>query len=564
MPHSAKNPTATPEVFDEHRAEMGQAKTRLWMTAVSIFYIALRWFAGGTVIPGPGDTGFLMIPMPDHVAVHLILFFCAYAFVGFALLMLIQRYPGHFKMRRLFAMLSDFSALTYTMYVGENPMMIFYALILWVSVGNGMRFGLRYLVIAAVLAQLSLLSLIITSPFWQSRIDVIFTFSITALALPTYSVILLRHTSAARDAALAAMQSKSRFLAQASHDLRQPIHSVGYYLDVLRTTRNESERRQLIDRIERAIGSVARLFKSLLDISRVDSGTIKVVTETVSLNAMLADIVQQNEQHAVWNNVDLRYVPTSLQVRADPALLATMVQNLVSNAIKYGRGSQVLLGVRRSGTTACLEIHDQGIGIEADHLPHIFEEFYRAHEAGDRDTDGVGLGLAIVNRLAQLSHFDVAIESQRHKGTTARLSGIPLVSRRTNYSPATTINAQKPLDSLRLILIEDDMDVLDATQSLLGQWGCDVQAFSSTPSNVNAADVIIADFDLGSGQLGTDAIRSIRQQLGQQIPAILMTGHSGRRIEQEVERLDVLLLAKPVQPAMLRSVLSSIRSRGRG
>ncbi|MBK8374671.1 ATP-binding response regulator [Sphingorhabdus sp.] len=368
----------------------------------------------------------------------------------------------------------------------------------------------------------------------------------------------------AQDTAQAALQSKSRFLAQASHDLRQPIHSVGFYLDILRTTGTEIERNQLIDRIERAIGSVSRLFKSLLDISRVDSGTIEVVAETIALDAMLADIVQQNEQHAYWNNVELRYLPTRFKVRADPTLLATMVQNLVSNAIKYSHGAKVLVGARRKGDSIAIEIYDQGIGIDANHLPHIFEEFYRAHEAGDRDAEGVGLGLAIVARLALLSGFEVTVNSQRNKGTMARISGIPVSARQIASAPVIDGWIAKPLDKFRVILIEDDQDVLDATRTLLGLWGCDVQSYAEMPIHVRPADVIVADFDLGDGQLGTDAIRTIRSQHGEAIPAILMTGHSGPQIEQHIDRLDVQILSKPVQPATLRSVLSSIRSRSRG
>ena len=270
-------------VFDEHEAEVGQAKTRLWMTLAVLAYLCFRWI-GVNPTPLPGGAQTLWVELPTPIALHLLWFYLGYLVFGFALLTLIRGYPGHFKSRRVAAMLADYSALSYSMVVGELPMMPMLALILWVTVGNGMRFGSRYLALAAVLAQASLLALLVISPFWRDQIAVIVTSSLTAVALPAYSVILLRHTARARDAAMAAMQSKSRFLAQASHDLRQPIHSIGYYLDMLRTTSGEAERARLLGRIERALGSVSRLFKSLLDIAHLDSGTVEVRSEHLALD----------------------------------------------------------------------------------------------------------------------------------------------------------------------------------------------------------------------------------------------------------------------------------------
>lgn len=547
-------------IFDEHEAELGQARMRLWMTLASIIYILFRWAASNMVIPFPGDRGLLIIALHPDIVHHLLLFFIGYGAVGLGFYLNVRRYPGHFASRRLFAMFCDIGALTYTMLVGGGPMMVFYALILWVEVGNGMRFGRRYLLIAAVLAQTALVALVSLSPFWQSRVDVIVTFSLTALVLPSYAVLLLRQTSAARDAAVSAMQSKSRFLAQASHDLRQPIHSIGYYLEVLRSERGLGERGRLIDRIDRALGSVSRLFNSLLDIARIDSGTIEITPEVIAVQPLLADIVQQNEQLAYWNNVELRLMPTLVKIRADPTLLATMVQNLLSNAIKYGRNGTVLLGVRRLGNSIAIEIYDQGIGIDADHLPHIFEEFYRGHVAGDRDTEGVGLGLAIVDRLTRLCGFRLEIRSRHNVGTCARIANIPISVDKAEAAPLYRNENLSPLAGFRVILIEDDQDVLGATRTMLERWGCIVQAHSALPLHFDAADVIVADFDLGQRQIGTDAIKVVRVELGWQVPAILMTGHSEAFIGDRAKEVAAMLLAKPVQPAMLRSALSTIRS----
>ena len=545
-------------VFDEHEAEVGQAKTRLWMTLAVLAYLCFRWI-GVNPTPLPGGAQTLWVELPTPIALHLLWFYLGYLVFGFALLTLIRSHPGHFKSRRVAAMLADYSALTYSMVVGELPMMPMLALILWVTVGNGMRFGSRYLALAAVLAQASLLALLVISPFWRDQIAVIVTSSLTAVALPAYSVILLRHTARARDAAMAAMQSKSRFLAQASHDLRQPIHSIGYYLDMLRTTSGEAERARLLGRIERALGSVSRLFKSLLDIAHLDSGTVEVRSEHLALKPLIAELVQQNSQSARWLNTELRVVQTRLNVQADPTLLATMIQNLLSNAIKYSPGSRVLIGVRRRGDTLAIEVHDQGIGIAPEHMPHILDEFYRGHVPGDRDSEGVGLGLAIVNRLAQLSGLTLGLKSRRGIGTIAGIYGIPISAQKLQRKRRSSDDAPQPLSDFRVILIEDNQDVLDATQALLERWGCHVQAHASMPTVVHTADLIIADFDLGDQLLGTDAIATIRKKLGSSIPAILMTGHAGQLVNDRLVSDDIQILAKPVQPAMLRSILSAFR-----
>lgn len=533
---------------NEVEAEYRQARSRIWNVLLAVGYLYLS---------GMTDA------MSDQAAAGLITYIGCFAIFVLGIFFHTARYPAISPVRRLIAMIGDFTSLTYVMLLGQTLALPLYVFIVWVTLGNGMRFGRRYLLIASAMAQLSLLTLVVLSDFWRQQPYLMVTFSMLALALPIYAMVLLQQTAQARDAALVAMQAKSRFLAHASHDLRQPIHSIGYYLSLLHTARSKADREKLIERIERALGSVSRLFKSLLDIARLDSGTVVVNREAVSLHALLTELVQQNEQAAQWHDVDLHYVRTSISVSADPTLLTTMVQNLLANAIKYARGSKVVIGVRRRRGMAAIEVHDAGIGIDPEHMPHIFDEFYRAHSSGDRDTEGVGLGLAIVNRLAQLSGFTLSIQSRRGAGTTAGICDIPLSLEKKKPQPASRRNPAKPLAGYRIILIEDNPDVLDATCSLLEQWGCEVQSHQGIPGHVEPADLIIADYDLGNQTLGTSAIRSIRQRLGSSLPAILMTGHADAAARKQKGDEGIQILAKPVQPAMLRSILSTFRVASR-
>lgn len=533
-------------IFDQHKAELGQAKTRLFNVPIAIAY---THFSG------------LLWSLPATARNTLVLYMAGFAlFTVFSFLNILY-YPGNYPIRRLTNMAGDYGSLAIVMILGQTTAMPLYALILWVTLGNGMRFGQRYLLIAAIMAQLALLALILASEYWRSQFELMVTFSVTAIALPTYAMMLLRETAKARDTAQVATLAKSRFLAQASHDLRQPVHAAGYYIGALRGSPMNADQVNLVNRIEQTLGGVARLFKSLLDIAKLDSGTIDVRAEPVALKPLIDEIISHNEQFIQWSDVELRTVLVDVTVDADPTLLTTMVQNLLSNAIKYSPGKKILVGVRRRGSTASIEIYDQGVGIDSEHLPHVFEEFYRGHAAGDHDSEGVGLGLAILQRLAALCGFWIKLDSKRGVGTSVRLAGIPLSQSR--LVPAMNVGADipRPLAGLRVILIEDDINVLEATETLLNRWGCMVQAFAKMPEQVEDADMVISDFDLGVGTTGTQAIAAIRTQITRPLPAILMTGHAEESLHNHNTLEDVIVLAKPVQPAALRSVLSSIRTR---
>ena len=531
-------------IFDEQKAELDQARLRLFHVPIGIAY---------------GHFSGLNTSLPPDIRMPLLIYASCFALYVLLSFLYIRHSPGIYPVRRVINMVGDYGSLTAILILGENIAMPFFALILWATLGNGMRYGQRYLFIAAILAQMSLLALLIASPYWRSQVEIMVTFSLSAIALPTYALLLLRETTKARDAALAATLAKSRFLAQASHDLRQPIHAIGYFISALRSSYSSPEQIQLVDRVERALGGVSRLFKSLLDVAKLDSGTIDIRPEPVALRPLIADLINTNEQFIQWNDVKMRSVVADVTVVIDPTLLSTMIQNLLSNAIKYSKGRKVLIGTRQRGSSISLEIYDQGVGIESEHLPRVFDEFYRAHAPGDHDSEGVGLGLAILQRLATLCDLLIKLDSKRGVGTSAKLSGL-IVSEMGAIAPAkNAFDAYQPLADIRVVLIEDDTDVLEATAGLLKRWGCVVQTFSKIPSEVSDADVIVSDFDLGFGATGTLAIDSVRLQLGRTVPAILMTGHSEADVRDRIVAEETILLMKPVNPATLRSTLSTIR-----
>lgn len=533
---------------DEDRLEQGQARNRIGNLIVILAYTILS-----SILFSPTNT-------IEPWAIAVLTYFAFYTPTALLIVFLTKRFPGNYPTRRILSMVNDYVALSYSIIVGCTLMLPLYATIVWVTLGNGARFGTRYLLIAGVMAQASLLAVFVLTPYWQEDPIVAVTLAITAFLIPLYARSLVQSKEEARRAAEEASIAKSRFLAQASHDLRQPVHAIGLFLNNLKQTGLAQNQAVIVDRIDRSLQGVAGLFRSLLDISTLDSGGVEPQIEPVSLAQLFGELKQQNQESADWSETDLRFVPSTQTIMTDRALLTTMIQNLVSNAIKYAPGRSIRVGCRRKGTTLSILVCDGGDGIETQHLPYLFDEFYQIRNLGDADKQGVGLGLAIVKRLATVLGLDVVITSKTGSGTTARIDGLE-ITQATVLSAGAYVanNYTTPLSGVRILLVEDDIDVLDATADLLRSWGCDVQTYTSIPDAPEICDLIITDFDIGGGVNGMECIAAVRKTQGALLPAIVMTGHDEGRISDIVDDADIPILKKPVRPAELRSAISTMR-----
>lgn len=491
-----------------------------------------------------------------------IVYMVCYTIISVLLYIDIKKYPGEYTLRRVFSMAHDYIAMTYALSLGGQSSLPVYAILLWVTVGNGLRFGPRYLIAATGLALLSLGITIYFNSFWRADQYVAITLIITAILVPAYVYILLTHVHKAYNAALEANLAKSRFLAQASHDLRQPIHAISLFIACLRDAKLGVEEQQMVNNIDRSLQSVSRLFQSLLDISTLDSGKISEQPEDTAIGEILGDIVQQNSEAAQWAGVALKMVGTKQFVRVDPSLLTTMIQNIVSNALKYAPGHPVLIGCRRRDGKLSIEVHDRGAGIPTEHLPRIFEEFYQVRERGDKDIEGVGLGLSIVQRLATLMGLKVSIRSIEGQGTTVIIDGLEIVMEPVRSLKAARMKHTSLLQGLRVLLVEDDVNVLMATGILLEKWGCIVQKEDLLPEGKDVTcDFIITDFDLGAKTTGTDCIDYVRRANGRKVPAIIVTGHDENRVREDLGDPEIPILSKPIRPAELRSTILAMKLR---
>jgi signal transduction histidine kinase/CheY-like chemotaxis protein len=457
--------------------------------------------------------------------------------------------------RHWIAMLHDYSAMTIAMALGGAPFMPIYAFALCTVVGHGLRYGREALWGATAILVGSLFVTMSFSEYWQSNVYLGITMIVTTLMLPIYVSILLSRLQTAYRAEQELSLSKSKFLAQASHDLRQPIHAISLFTACLRDAGLARRELEMVDNIDRSLQGVSRLFKSLLDVSTLDSGRVVPKFENIAIADIVEDVVRQNSENGLRNGCEIRIVVCRRRVISDRALLTTILQNIVSNAIKYAAGSTILVGCRRQGGTLALSVVDQGPGIEDSHQARVFDEFYQVRERGDRDIEGVGLGLSIVSRLAKLLSLEVHLASRRGRGTMVTLSGIPVAAAPAPSLGRPPARSTASVEGLQILLVEDDEAVLNATASLLRRWGCEVEAVRAIPTRSIFCDLLITDFDLGGKVTGSDCISEVRRLTDWEVPAVVMSGHDAARVREDIGDQTIPILSKPVRPAELRSVI---------
>jgi signal transduction histidine kinase len=358
---------------------------------------------------------------------------------------------------------------------------------------------------------------------------------------------------------------KTRFLAAVGHDILQPLNAARLYCASLIEQVGRDAPGEAAANIESSLESVETILGAVLDISRLDAGAMKPTATTFRLDKMLSRIGTDFQPMAAEKDLELVIVPSSLTVETDRNLLRRLIQNLVSNAIKYTRSGRILVGVRRRGEFAELQVFDTGIGIPADKLNTVFREFTRLDE-GMREAEGLGLGLSIVDRIARVLRLEIQIDSGRGKGT--RFSVILPAARALEPGLAAAAGptrlAAGALSGLNVICIDNDARILEGMRLLLEGWGCNVSVFASSEPFASGRpkgdppDLILADYHL-DGETGLDAIRKLRALYGGGTPAMLITADRSNEVRAAADLLDVPVINKPVMPAALRSMMTRVR-----
>ena len=353
--------------------------------------------------------------------------------------------------------------------------------------------------------------------------------------------------------------SKTRFLAAASHDLLQPLNAARLYVTSLVERQSDGDDAALIGNIDASLDAVEEILGALLDISRLDSGVLKPEIASFRIDEILRQLEVEFAPLAREKGLKLKFMPSSLTVKSDRRLLRRLLQNLVSNAVKYTPKGRVLVGARRHGDCVRIEVIDTGIGIPKSKQRVIFQEFHRL-EQGAKVARGLGLGMSIVERIARVLDHTIEIDSVLGRGsqfTVETPMAQPMAA--TPQRRAAQRAAPGPLTGMRVLCIDNEPKILDGMATLLGGWGCKVMKAAALPQALSQISDdapplgLLVDYHLDTGN-GLDAIRELRARYGG-LPAILITADRSRKLRNEAEAANVQVLAKPLKPAALRASL---------
>jgi len=374
-----------------------------------------------------------------------------------------------------------------------------------------------------------------------------------------------------------ASQAKTRLLAAASHDLRQPLHALTLFSDGLANGETDPARLQRIGHIRECVDSLDRLFSELLNLSQLDAGVLQPQWADFALDQLFDEISRNFRPVAEQQGLRLVVRKTDVWVRCDYVMLSRILNNLVSNSLRHTIEGGVLIGARRRGKGVRIDVVDTGVGIALQHQARVFEEFYQVEPAGGRQaargTRGMGLGLATVQRLAELLNTRVELSSKLHKGTCVRV----LVRAAPAALPAPSLSTALPgaeeeesLAGVRILVIDDERTILEGLAVVLSNWGAEVLAAQTRAEALALADgwtqppdVVISDLLLQGGDNGLDVIAALERHargIGPGTARLLVTGETKPDRLREVANAGITVLYKPVSPRVLRQAIQAQRA----
>lgn len=364
----------------------------------------------------------------------------------------------------------------------------------------------------------------------------------------------------AEDANLA----KSKFLAAASHDLRQPLHAVNLFIEALRNEKDPTRAETVLANLGASAQSLEELLNELLDISKLEAGLFKPQLRTFALQEVFAALERELRPVADEQGIELGFVATRLHVASDPNMLARILRNIVTNAIRYTRDGAVLVGCRRKGERIAIAVCDTGPGIAPEHHRDIFREFYQLGNPERDRRKGLGLGLAIVDGLCRVLGHALELKSRVGHGSTF-LVHVPIAQAAAPAAPRDEEAASSGLQGYAVLVIDDEPSICHAMTDVLARWGCSVrtarsaqEALAQLAASGFAPDAIVVDYRLEEGRTGSEAIAAIRRELGRAVPAAILTGDTAPERLREAGASGCLLLHKPIKPARLRAALFNL------
>jgi signal transduction histidine kinase len=474
--------------------------------------------------------------------------------------------------RRWAAAWLDMGATTLIMLRAEEFGTVMFGMYLWVVLGNGFRYGRRYMHFVQLLAVGGFIIVLLLSDYWRGHPILGAGLLLTLIAIPWYVSQLLSSLQQARADAVAANVAKTKFLAAASHDLRQPMQALSMYTSVLQeristdapALRGDAPAQRVLRGMELSVTTLEQLFDSLLDISKIESGVIKPAVTTFALLPLIERVAETETPLAAQKGLELRVARTAASVRSDPALLERMLKNLVTNAIRYTERGGIVIGVRRrGGERVRLEVADTGVGIALEEQERIFDEYY---QLSGKSAQGLGLGLPIVKSLGELLGHRIAVKSAPGRGS---VFSIELERAAAPAAAAADYAPRHSVGGMNVVIVDDDAEIRDSMRLLLEGWGCRIVA-GATLAEVLAAleaaqlrpGALIVDYRLADSTDGVDAIERLRALFGRDLAALIVTGTAGLP-QLPARAAGIPIAMKPVPPGKLRAFLSQARSAGR-
>jgi PAS domain S-box-containing protein len=360
--------------------------------------------------------------------------------------------------------------------------------------------------------------------------------------------------------------AKSRFLATASHDLRQPLQTLGLLNGALRRMTADPECRDVLAQQEQAIDAMSRLLNALLDISKLESGAIQLTLTDFELASLFEELRRDFAGVAASKGVRFSVDTPSAQVYSDPALVTQLLRNLLSNAVKYTQAGSVELRCEPRGERVRLEVRDTGIGIATDQVPLIFEEFYQIGVSPNSSRDGYGLGLSIVQRIARLLEIKVDVSSAPGTGSVFAIE-VPVATQaavRADHTASLPAQPDRDADAHRVLLVEDEPGVRNAMRMLLKIEGYRVIAAATADEALSELetdpefDIVVSDYHLEAGRTGTEVIAAARARLGQALKAILVTGDTSSAIRDLQGDEHLRIISKPINSEKLLRLVKEL------
>ena len=369
----------------------------------------------------------------------------------------------------------------------------------------------------------------------------------------------------AKEDADRANKAKSVFLASASHDLRQPLNAMQMYIAALKTKVDDDEVLKIIEDINAVSGSTARLLNALLDVSELEVGAIKPRYEEFPINNIFTSIFQSFSPLAKDKGLQFRIVPSSIFVKSDPDLLERILGNFMSNAIRYTHSGSVMIGCRRRGNMVSIEVWDTGCGISDNQMSNIFEDFYQIENKERDRTKGLGLGLALAKRLSISLNHKIVSKSKLESGSCFSVL-VEIGNENNSDDKLEILTNVMDLSGVKVLLVEDDIDVLKSTQQLLESWGCIVTAGRDQDEIKDIIgsdgyllpDIVVADNRLPGDASGIDVVKLVQKELASLIPSVIVTGDVERSHVQSITDQGFPVLLKPIQPAKFRAIISHL------